>query len=102
MKLRHEKTQVFLSERSGGHYGEAVYVLSNFLSSVPFVVAISISSGTVVYYMVKFHAGFSHYCYFCMNLFCCIAVTEALILMVATLVPSLLMGIGASAGTLVS
>ncbi|GLT26561.1 hypothetical protein SLA2020_016180 [Shorea laevis] len=63
-----EKVKVFLWERSGGHYGEAVYVLSNFLSSVPFVVAISI---------------------------------KALKLMVATLVPSLLMGIGASAGTLV-
>ncbi|GLT95964.1 hypothetical protein SLE2022_136150 [Rubroshorea leprosula] len=96
-----EEVKVFLSERSGRHYGEAVYVLSNFLSSVPFVVAISIGSGTLVYHMVKLHVGFSHYCYFCMNLFCCIAVTEALILMVATLVPTLLMGIGASAGTLI-
>ncbi|CAN6719174.1 unnamed protein product [Malus baccata var. baccata] len=93
-----EELKVFRQERLGGHYGEALFVLSNFLSSLPFVVAMAFSSGTILYNMVKFHSGFSHYLYFCINLFCCIAVTEGTALIVAAVVPNLLMGIGAAAG----
>lgn len=93
--------QVFKRERFGRHYSEAVYVLSSFLSSFPFVLAISLSSGTTVYYMVKFHPGFSHYCYFCINLFCCISVTEGYILVVAALVSNLLLAMGIAAGVTV-
>ncbi|XWS59105.1 hypothetical protein CRYUN_Cryun08bG0093500 [Craigia yunnanensis] len=88
----------FRRERFGGHYGEAVYVLSNFLSSLPFVAAISISSGTILYYMVNFHRGFSQYWYLSINLFCRIAIKETFTLIVSTMVPNLLMSIGASAG----
>lgn len=93
---------MFRRERLGGHYGDALFVLSNFLSSLPFVVAMAFSSGTILYYMVKFHSGFSHYLYFCLNLFCCIAVTEGTALIVAAVVPNLLMGIGVAAGVTVS
>nr|XP_017191714.1 ABC transporter G family member 12-like [Malus domestica] len=90
--------QVFRQERLGGHYGEALFVLSNFLSSLPFVVGMAFSSGTILYHMVKFHTGFSHYLYFCINLLCCIAVTEGTALITAALVPNLLMAIGVAAG----
>ncbi|KAM0993367.1 hypothetical protein ACFX2A_009161 [Malus domestica] len=93
-----EELKVFRRERLGGHYGEALFVLSNFLSSLPFVVGMAFSSGTILYHMVKFHTGFSHYLYFCINLFCCIAVTEGTALITAALVPNLLMAIGAAAG----
>ncbi|XP_021281847.1 LOW QUALITY PROTEIN: ABC transporter G family member 15-like [Herrania umbratica] len=93
-----EEIKVFRRERFGGHYGEAVYVPSNFLSTLPFVAAISISSGTILYYMVNLHRGLSHYCYLCINLLCCIAVAETCMLIVTILVPNLLMAIGASAG----
>ncbi|EOY09174.1 ABC transporter G family member 15 isoform 2 [Theobroma cacao] len=93
-----EEIKVFRRERFGGHYGEAVFVLSNFLSSLPFVAAISIGSGTILYYMVNLHRGLSHYCYLCINLLCCIAVAETCMLIVTVLVPNLLMAIGASAG----
>ncbi|KAH0972100.1 hypothetical protein GBA52_024256 [Prunus armeniaca] len=96
-----EELQVFRRERLGGHYGDALFVLSNFLSSLPFVAAMAFSSGTILYYMVKFHSGFSHYLYFCLNLFCCIAVTEGTALIVAAVVPNLLMGIGAAAAVTV-
>lgn len=86
----------------GRHYGEAVFVLSHFISSFPFVVAIAISSGTILYYMVNFHPGFSYYCYSCINLFLCIAVSEGCMLIVVALVSNLLMAIGIAAGVSVS
>ncbi|KAF7804068.1 ABC transporter G family member 15-like [Senna tora] len=93
-----EELKVFSRERFGRHYGEGIYVLSNFLSSFPFVLAISLSSGTILYHMVNFHPGFTHYCYFCINLFCCIAITESCILIVAALVSNLLLAIGSATG----
>jgi len=96
------KNQVFKRERFGKHYGEAIFVLSHFLSSLPFVLAISLSSGTILYHMVNFHSGFSHYCYFCMNIFCFISVTEGCTLLVAALLPELLVAIGTATGVIVS
>ncbi|MED6169545.1 hypothetical protein PIB30_022331 [Stylosanthes scabra] len=93
-----EELKVFKRERFGRHYGEAVYVLSSFISSFPFVVFISLTSRTTLYHMVNFHPGFSHYCYFCVNLFCSISVTEGCMLLVAALVSNQLLAIGTAAG----
>ncbi|KAL1351256.1 hypothetical protein HN51_015181 [Arachis hypogaea] len=92
-----EELKVFERERFGRHYGEGVFVLSSFISSLPFVVFISLTSGTTLYHMVNFHPGFSHYCYFCINLFCSISVTEGSMLLVAALVSNQLLAIGTSA-----
>lgn len=96
------KNQVSYRERLNGHYGEAVFALSNFLSSFPFMVMIPLTSGTIIYYMVKFHPGFSHYGYFFINLFCCISIMESCMMIVALLVPNALMGVGVSAAVIVS
>ncbi|WJX83770.1 hypothetical protein P8452_66407 [Trifolium repens] len=96
-----EELKVFKRERFGRHYWEDMYVLSHFLSSLPFVIATSLSSGTILYYMVKFHEGFSHYCYFSMNLFLCISVAEGCMLFVAALVSNQLVTIVTAAGVTV-
>ncbi|XP_048138753.1 ABC transporter G family member 15-like [Rhodamnia argentea] len=96
-----EELKVFYAERLNGHYGETVFVLANFLSSLPFLVAISVLSGTTIFYMVKLHPGFSHYGYFCINLFCCITVIESCMMAVTSFVPNALMAIGTGAGVIV-
>uniref|UniRef100_A0A5B6ZBB7 ABC transporter domain-containing protein n=1 Tax=Davidia involucrata TaxID=16924 RepID=A0A5B6ZBB7_DAVIN len=93
-----EEMKVFYRERLNGHYGVAVFILSNYLSSLPFLVAVSLCTGTITYHMVKFRTGFSHYAYFCLNLYGCIAVVESLMMIVASLVPNYLMGIVTGAG----
>ncbi|KAL9336342.1 hypothetical protein Peur_070830 [Populus x canadensis] len=100
-RRRIQETSVFRRERLGGDYGEAVLVLSNFFSSFPFLLAISLLSGTIIYYMVKFHPGFPHYAFFCINLFCCLSVIETCMMIVASLVPNVLMGIGIGTGVIV-
>ncbi|KAJ4978973.1 hypothetical protein NE237_009753 [Protea cynaroides] len=93
-----EEMKVFRRERLNGHYGNAVFILSNFLSSFPYLVVISLATGTITFYMVKFRPEFLHYIFFCLNLFGCIAVIESLMMVVASLVPNFLMGIIAGAG----
>lgn len=85
-----------------GHYGVAVFILSNFFSAFPYLVSIALASGTITYYMVKFRPEFSHYVFFCLNLFSCIAVVESCMMVVASLVPNFLMGIITGAGVIVS
>lgn len=79
-----------------------MFILSNFLSSFPFLVAVSVATGTITFYMVKFRTEFSHYIFFCLNIFGCIAMVESVMMIVAALVPNFLMGIIAGAGVLVS
>ncbi|KAJ1379959.1 P-loop containing nucleoside triphosphate hydrolase [Sesbania bispinosa] len=93
-----EEMKVFYKERLNGYYGIAVYILSNFLSSFPFVAMMSISTGTITYYMVKFGPEFSHFLYICLDLITCIAVVESSMMIIAALVPNFLMGLIIGAG----
>ncbi|KAJ7964069.1 ABC transporter G family member [Quillaja saponaria] len=93
-----EEMKIFHRERLNGYYGVGVFILSNFLSSFPFLVSIALISGTITYYMVKFRPGFSHYVFFSLNIYCCISVIESLMMVVASLVPNYLMGIVTGAG----
>lgn len=97
-----EEMKVFYRERQNGHYGVAVFILSNYISSFPFLVGVAVCSGTIVYNMVKFHEGFEHVSYFIISLYACIAVIESLMMIVAALVPNFLMGIVTGAGIIVS
>lgn len=93
--------QVFYRERLNGYYGVTVFILSNFLSSLPFLVAIAFSTGTITFYMVKFRPEFSHFIYYSLNIYLCISVIESLMMVVASLVPNFLMGIISGAGIIV-
>lgn len=93
--------QVFNKERLNGYYGVAVFILSNFLSSFPFLVSIALMSGSITYFMVKFRSGFSHFAFFTLNIFFCITVIESLMMVVASLVPNFLMGVVVGAGIMV-
>ncbi|KAK2993803.1 hypothetical protein RJ640_027681 [Escallonia rubra] len=95
-----EEMRVFYRERLNGYYGVAVFILSNFLSSFPYLVAVAFTTGTITYYMVKFGHGVSHYVYFCLNIFGAISVVESCMMIIASLVPNFLMGIITGAGVL--
>ncbi|KAF7819040.1 ABC transporter G family member 15-like [Senna tora] len=96
-----EELKVFYGERSKGHCGVAVFVLSNILSSFPFLVLISLFSGTIIYNMVQFHSGLTHFAFFCINLFCCLSVVESCFMVVASMVPNVLMGIATGTGVII-
>ncbi|KAJ9164326.1 hypothetical protein P3X46_023919 [Hevea brasiliensis] len=93
-----EEMKIFYREKLNGYYGVTVFILSNYFSSFPFLVAIALASGTICFYLVKFRSGFSHYAFFCLNIFACISVIESLMMVVASLVPNFLMGLVTGAG----
>lgn len=110
MKLIHKrlihyhliKVQVFYKERLNGHYGVGVFILSNLISSLPFLIVMSSSSISITYFMVKFHPGSSHFMYAVVDLLLSISVVESCMMVVAALVPNFLMGVVVGAGIIVS
>uniref|UniRef100_A0A7N0SX92 ABC transporter domain-containing protein n=2 Tax=Kalanchoe fedtschenkoi TaxID=63787 RepID=A0A7N0SX92_KALFE len=95
-----EELKVFYKERLNGHYAVNAYVLSNFLSALPFLVGMSIATVLIVYNMVKFHPGVSRLAFGCLDLILSISIVESLMMIVASLVPNFLMGIIVGAGIL--
>jgi hypothetical protein len=90
--------QVFQRERLNGHYGVAAFVISNTLSATPFLILICFLSGTICYFMVHLHPGFSHYIFFVLNLYASVTVVESLMMVIASVIPNFLMGIIIGAG----
>lgn len=90
--------QVFQRERLNGHYGVTAFVISNTLSATPFLILITFLSGTICYFMVQLHPGFSHYVFFVLCLYASVTVVESLMMAIASIVPNFLMGIIIGAG----
>lgn len=93
-----EDMKVFQRERLNGHYGVTAFVISNTLSATPFLILITFLSGTICYFMVNLHPGFSHYVFFVLALYASVTVVESLMMAIASIVPNFLMGIIIGAG----
>ncbi|CAN1282213.1 ABC transporter G family member 11 [Linum perenne] len=89
---------VFQRERLNGHYGVTAFVISNTLSAMPFLIIITFLSGTICYFMVSLHPGFTHYLFFVLCLYASVTVVESLMMAIASIVPNFLMGIIIGAG----
>ncbi|KAI5603615.1 hypothetical protein BDE02_01G230400 [Populus trichocarpa] len=87
-----EELKVFYKERLNGYYGVAVYTMSNFLSSFPYLTVMSFGTSSITYYMVKFRSEFSNFLYVFMALLSSIATVESCMMTIASLVPNYLMG----------
>nr|XP_027106236.1 ABC transporter G family member 11-like [Coffea arabica] len=93
-----EDIKVFKRERLNGHYGVAAFVVSNTVSSLPFLLLISMIPGAISYYLVGLQQGSDRFLYFIMVLIACLMLVETLVMIVATIVPNFLMGLITGAG----
>ncbi|XP_008664814.1 ABC transporter G family member 11 isoform X1 [Zea mays] len=93
-----EDMKVFQRERLNGHYGVVAFVISNTVSAMPFLVLITLVSGTLCYFMVRLHPGFTHYLFFVLDLYASVTVVESLMMAIASVIPNFLMGIIVGAG----
>ncbi|XP_016168246.1 ABC transporter G family member 11-like [Arachis ipaensis] len=91
---------LFERERLNGHYGVTAYTISNTLSSVPFLLLMSLIPGAVVYYLVGLYQRHQEFIYFTSILFVSVFLVEGLMMIVASIVPNFLLGIIFSTGIL--
>ena len=91
---------MFERERLNGHYGVTAFTIGNTLSSVPFVLLMSLFPGALVYYLVGLHQGHQQFIYFISVLFVSVLLVEGLMMIVASMVPNFLLGIIFGSGIL--
>ncbi|KAF2912726.1 hypothetical protein DAI22_10g033700 [Oryza sativa Japonica Group] len=85
-------------KRLNGHYGVAAFVISNTLSSIPYLLLNAVVPGAIAYYLTGLQGKIEHFVYFALVLCACTMLVEALMMIVATIVPDFLMGIITGAG----
>nr|POE83396.1 abc transporter g family member 11 [Quercus suber] len=93
-----EDMKVFDRERLNGHYGTAAFIISNSFSAVPYLLLISLIPGAIAYYPSGLQKGAEHFLFFAAIIFACMMLVESLMMIVASIVPNLLMGIITGAG----
>eukprot|EP01018_Ginkgo_biloba_P007516 Gb_05239 [translate_table: standard] len=93
-----EDMKVFGHERLNGHYGVGAFIVANTLSSIPYLLLISLGSGAISYFLVNLHGGLDHFIFFFLILFACMTLVESLMMIVASVVQDFLMGIITGAG----
>jgi hypothetical protein len=75
--------QIYCHEETNRHSGAMVFLLGHFLSSIPFLFLVSISSSLVFYYLIGLRNEFSFLMYFVLTIFMCLLANEALMMIVA-------------------
>ncbi|KAI3675839.1 hypothetical protein L1987_85435 [Smallanthus sonchifolius] len=93
-----EDMKVYERERLNGHYSTGAFVIANTLSSIPYLLLLSVIPGAIAYYLTGLRGGFNHFVYYAAILFACMLVVESLMMIVASIVPNYLMGIIVGAG----
>uniref|UniRef100_A0A0E0Q6R8 ABC transporter domain-containing protein n=1 Tax=Oryza rufipogon TaxID=4529 RepID=A0A0E0Q6R8_ORYRU len=93
-----EDMKIFRKERMSGHYGATEFVISNTLSSIPYLGLISIIPGAIAYYLTGLQRGIDHFIYFAAVLWACTMLVEGLMMIVAAVVPDFLLGIITGSG----
>ncbi|KAJ1378617.1 P-loop containing nucleoside triphosphate hydrolase [Sesbania bispinosa] len=95
-----EDMKVFERERLNGHYGVTAFTIGNTLSSIPFLLLMSLIPGALVYYLAGLQQGHELFVYFVSVLFISVFLVEGLMMIVASMVPNFLMGIIIGSGIL--
>ncbi|XP_042494081.1 ABC transporter G family member 1-like [Macadamia integrifolia] len=93
-----EDMKIFKRERLNGHYGVGAFVISNTLSSIPYLLLNSVLPGAIAYEFAGLRGGFEHFMYFALMLFICNTLVESQMMFVASIVPNFLLGLTVGAG----
>ncbi|KAG8383549.1 hypothetical protein BUALT_Bualt04G0025200 [Buddleja alternifolia] len=88
-----EDMKIFTHERLNGHYGVAAFVVGHTLSSIPYLLLVSLIPSAMAYYLVGLQKSIDHFTYFALLLSVCMIVVESLMMVVASIVPNFLTGI---------
>nr|GLL23830.1 ABC transporter G family member 11-like [Ipomoea trifida] len=93
-----EDMKVFKKENLNGHYGCGAFMIGNTLSSLPYLLLVSIIPGMIAYFPVGLKREFGYFAYFALVIFINMFLVESLMMIIASLVPNYLMGIITGAG----
>lgn len=82
-----EDRAVFQKERADGLYGPSLFVLSNFLVGLPFLLSFSVLFSSVAYWLCNFRPSLAGYCTWILWLFLDLVAAESLVVLVSSAIP---------------
>jgi len=83
-----EDRAMFVKERANGLYGPAAFLLSNFLTGLPFLFLISVLFSTVAYWLMNMNPTGPAFMTWIMRLFLDLLAAESLVVLLASLFPN--------------
>ncbi|KAM0883936.1 hypothetical protein ACQ4PT_031307 [Festuca glaucescens] len=78
-----DEIKIYSHEDANLHSGTSVFLLGHFLSSIPFLFLLSISSSLVFYFLIGLRNEFNFLMYFIITIFTCLLANEALMMILA-------------------
>ncbi|CAA0832596.1 ABC transporter G family member 3 [Striga hermonthica] len=79
-----KEIKIYSCEEANQHSGTFVFLIGQLLSSIPFVLLLSVSSSLVFYFLIGLRDEFHLLMYFVLNFFMCLLINEGLVLLVAS------------------
>ncbi|KAF8411433.1 hypothetical protein HHK36_003982 [Tetracentron sinense] len=64
-----EDMKIFRRERLTGHYSVGAFIVGNTLSSIPYLLIMTLIPGAIAYHLVGLQRGFEHFCVLCFATF---------------------------------
>uniref|UniRef100_A0A0D9ZG40 ABC transporter domain-containing protein n=1 Tax=Oryza glumipatula TaxID=40148 RepID=A0A0D9ZG40_9ORYZ len=78
-----DEIKIYSHEEANQHSSTMVFLLGHFLSSIPFLFLVTISSSLVFYFLIGLRNEFNLFMYFVATMFMCLLANEALMMIVA-------------------
>ncbi|XP_066164546.1 ABC transporter G family member 3 isoform X3 [Oryza sativa Japonica Group] len=78
-----DEIKIYSHEEANQHSSTMVFLLGHFLSSIPFLFLVTISSSLVFYFLIGLRNEFNLFMYFVVTMFMCLLANEALMMIVA-------------------
>ncbi|KAF0917953.1 hypothetical protein E2562_021669 [Oryza meyeriana var. granulata] len=78
-----DEIKIYSHEEANQHSGTMVFLLGHFLSSIPFLFLVTISSSLVFYFLIGLRNEFNFFMYFVITMFMCLLANEAFMMIVA-------------------
>lgn len=92
-----EDKLIFIRDRANGTYGVAAYNVANAIVSLPFLFLLSLICSSITYWLIGLNSDVNAFFFFVWNLFISFACAEALMFVVASIVPFFVVGIAVGA-----
>lgn len=84
---------MFTRERLNGHYGTGAFIVANTISSMPYLLLLTIVPGTITYYLTGMNRASGCFPYFLSILLVGMVLVESLMMVIASIIPNFLIGI---------
>eukprot|EP00189_Rhodosorus_marinus_P001181 CAMPEP_0113964168 /NCGR_PEP_ID=MMETSP0011_2-20120614/6965_1 /TAXON_ID=101924 /ORGANISM="Rhodosorus marinus" /LENGTH=614 /DNA_ID=CAMNT_0000976391 /DNA_START=325 /DNA_END=2166 /DNA_ORIENTATION=- /assembly_acc=CAM_ASM_000156 len=92
-----EERYLVMHERANGSYGVIVFNLAHALVGFIMAFILAIAAGSISYWLVGFNPEFGRYCFFILTLFLSLTVAEAMMTLIASIIPILILAFAVAA-----